>query len=1139
MMRSLAAFSWAVSLVWIGACVNVDKPAAVVLCEGSDSGCTNRVVDARTGSEAQPGRDAERNSDVKPGSVQDASAFQDALVVQDTPVVKDGIAVLDGPAVQDVSVIPDAETGGSSDSVPDRMQDAAQDLPRDAAQDAARDVATDLAGGPCWGASGPVPSGTVCRKALGPCDVDEVCDGVSAACPPDQYAPATTICREVAGLCDIAESCTGTSPDCPVDAVLTPGTLCRAAAGPCDVAESCSGTDPGCPDDLMAPAVTICRASTDGNHCDPAETCSGSSVSCPADVIYVLPAAPTGVGAVAGIQQATVSWDLVAGATGYNVKRSPTSGSGYTTQGEPPTATAAPYLNTGLTGGTTYYYVVSSVNTISTCESPNSLETSVTPTGACIPPAAPTLTATASNGQVSLTWTASTGATSYTVTRSTTAGTGYLFQKNVTGTSYTDSNVSNGTTYYYVVTANGPSCSSVYSNEASAAPTCTPPAAPTNLAAVANSGVVALTWTASAGAQFYSVSRSTTAGSGYVLLNTPGTAVYNDTAVVNGTTYYYVVTASNGMCNSGYSAEVSATPKCSPPSVPTGLLATPGDGQITLTWTPSTGGAISYLVKRSRTHGGPYTDSSATATSAAFTDTNLIDGTTYYYVVYANGSCTSNPSAEVSAKPVCTPPSAPTNLLASPGDGQVTLSWTAPTTGNVVSYTLTRTTAGADSHTDIPNLKATTYQDSPLTNGTTYSYVVSASNGTCLSVPSLPASATPVKSCNLLAPTGVTVAAGNQQVTISWSAPDAGSLSYVVKRGAVAGGPYATVVPSPNPSGTIDTAVSNGTTYYYVVTASDGVCTSPNSNEVTAKPVCIPPTAPTGVTATANNSNGNITVGWSTVNLATGYTVSRGTSASGPFTAVSTNQTAATFTDLGTGLTAGITYYYVVSACNASGTCVSSNSTPAVSAVSCSSPGVPSGVKATAGIGRVTVSWTASTGGPTSYTVSRRTGTTGSFGVIKTAVTTTSYVDSNVTDGTTYYYEVSAQDAGGVCSSANSGASSAATPRDCRVVSGTTPLAPAPSPGHTGKFNTTGAICFVTCDSITGGFQCYATTSRTIRINGSTVSCGSLPTAAAKTPPYNVIDITAGTTGSDQDEIWWWGTYYAGTCAIPAAGLDF
>jgi len=890
----------------------------------------------------------------------------------------------------------------------------------------------------------------------------------------------------------------------------------------------------------MAPAVTICRASTDGNHCDPAETCTGTSVSCPADVIYVLPAAPTGVGAVAGTLQGTaaISWTSASGATGYNVKRSPVSGSGYTTQGQPPTTTASPYVDTGLTGGTVYYYVVSSVNTISTCESGNSVETSVTPTNPCVPPAAPTLTATASNGQVLLTWTAPPGATSYTVTRSTTAGTGYIFQATVTpGTSYTDINVSNGTNYYYVVTASNGTCSSVYSNEAPASPTCTPPAAPTNLSAVANNGSVALAWTAPARAVSYRISRSTTSGSGYVLVGTSGTAGYTDATVVNGTTYYYVVTASNGTCNSGNSTEVAALPKCTPPSVPTGLLATPGDARVTLAWSASTGGASSYQVWRSTTSGTQYA-LIASPTSTGFTDTGLTDGTTYFYVVKSNnGSCLSNPSAEVSAKPVCTPPSAPTNLLATPGDGQITLSWTAPATGNVVSYTLTRTAAGADSHTDIPNLKSTTYQDSPLTNGTTYSYVVSASNGTCLSLPSAPpVSATPVKACNLLAPTGVAAVAGNQQVTITWSVPDGGSLSYVVKRGAAAGGPYSTVVPNPNPAGTIDTAVSNGTTYYYVVTASDGACTSPNSNEVSAKPVCIPPAVPTGVTATPNTSNGNITVGWSTVTGATGYTVSRGTSASGPFAAVSTNQTAATFPDLGTGLTAGTAYYYVVSSCNASGTCVSGNSTPAAGpAVSCSSPSIPTNVKATAGIGRVTVSWTgSSSGNPTSYTIWRRTGTTGSFAIIKTVTTTpySPYIDSTVTNGTTYYYEVAAQNAGGACSSAVSGAQSD-TPRSCRVVSGTA------GNGHTGKFGTTGAICFVTCDSITGGFQCYATTSRTIRINGSSVSCGSLPTAAAKTPPYNVIDFSAGTSGSDQDEVWWWGNYYTGSCNIPAAGLDF
>ena len=1101
-MRSFSAFLCAVSLLWIGACVNVDKPTAVVLCEGSDDGCKNPAIDASAGSEVQPVQDGEIDSDLSP----------------------------DGHG----GSVPGAEVGGSPDRAPDRVQDAAQGTSPDAAQDVAQysapDVATDLPSGPCWGAVGPLASGLVCRKAVGSCDVDEVCDGVSAACPPDQYAPTTVVCRPAAGLCDIAESCTGSSPDCPVDAVLTKGTLCRPAAGPCDVAESCSGSGPDCPDDLVAPAATICRASTDANHCDPAETCTGSSISCPANVIYALPVAPANVGAVAGTQQATISWDLVSGATGYNVKRSPTSGSGYTTQGAPPTTTAPPYVSTGLTGGTKYYYVVSSVNTISTCESANSLETSVTPTGACVPPAAPTLTAQASNGQVLLTWTASAGAASYTVTRSTTTGTGYLFQATVTtGTSYTDINVSNGTNYFYVVTASNGTCSSVYSNEAPASPTCTPPPAPTNLVATPNNGTVALTWTASAGAVSYRVLRSTTSGSGYGLVGTSATASYTDSTVVNGTTYYYVVTASNGTCNSATSAEKSATPACTPPSVPTGLVATPGDGQIVLAWTPSTGGAISYLVQRSRTPGGPYTDSSATVTSTGFTDVNLTDGTTYYYVVTANGSCPSAASAEVSAKPLCTPPAAPTGLLATPGDDQVTLSWTAPTTGTVVSYTVTRTTAGADSHTDIPGQTATTYLDSPLVNGTTYSYVVSASNGTCLSAPSTPVSATPVKACSLTAPTGVTAVAGNQQVTITWSVSDAGSLSYAVKRGAATGGPYNTVVPSPNPAGTVDTAVTNGTTYYYVVTSSNGACTSPISSEASAKPVCTPPAVPTGVTATPDNGNGNITVGWNTVDGATGYTVSRGTSASGPFTAVSTNKTAANFTDPGTGLTAGTSYYYVVSSCNASGTCVSANSTPAVSAVSCSSPGVPSGVNATAGIGRVTVSWTASTGSPTSYTVSRRTGTTGSFTVIKTGATGTSYVDSNVTNGTTYYYEVAAQNGGGACSSASSGASSAATPRNCTVLFGNA------SNDHTGSF--TAATCFVTCDPI-GGWVCSNSDGRQIKINSNIESCSAMPLPAPKTAPYTVIDVAAGTNTSFALN-WWSTTTWATSCTIPAAGLDF
>jgi hypothetical protein len=241
---------------------------------------------------------------------------------------------------------------------------------------------------------------------------------------------------------------------------------------------------------------------------------------------------------------------------------------------------------------------------------------------------------------------------------------------------------------------------------------------------------------------------------------------------------------------------------------------------------------------------------------------------------------------------------------------------------------------------------------------------------------------------------------------------------------------------------------------------------------------------------------------------------------------VSTNQTAATYAD-STGLTAGTVYYYAASASNAGGTCASGNSTPAVSARSCTLPSVPSGVSATAGISRVTVRWTASTGSPTSYEVKRGNAAGGPFTSIGTPAASP-FVDSNVTNGTTFYYVVAARNAGGVCSSASSGAVSAA-PRTCTVVSGMA------ANGHTALFGTLAGMCFVTCDTISG-WGCVNTTGRSVTINGAPLTCGALPIPAAKTPGFNVIDVTAGT--STIASIYWWGTWSI-TCTIPSGGLDF
>ena len=71
----------------------------------------------------------------------------------------------------------------------------------------------------------------------GDCDVEEPCDGSSAACPADDRAPAGTVCRSSRGACDAPETCDGASLQCAGDSLLPAGTECRAARSACDVAE--------------------------------------------------------------------------------------------------------------------------------------------------------------------------------------------------------------------------------------------------------------------------------------------------------------------------------------------------------------------------------------------------------------------------------------------------------------------------------------------------------------------------------------------------------------------------------------------------------------------------------------------------------------------------------------------------------------------------------------------------------------------------------------------------------------------------------------------------------------------------------------------------------------------------------------
>lgn len=95
------------------------------------------------------------------------------------------------------------------------------------------------------------------------------------------------------------------------------------------------------------------------------------------------------------------------------------------------------------------------------------------------------------------------------------------------------------------------------------------PAAPTNLTATAGSRQVALTWDASPGATSYTLKRGTVSGGPYTTVYTGSTASFTDTGLTNGTTYYYVVTASS-IGTSSNSSQASATPQFAPGDI-TGL----------------------------------------------------------------------------------------------------------------------------------------------------------------------------------------------------------------------------------------------------------------------------------------------------------------------------------------------------------------------------------------------------------------------------------------------------------------------------------------------------------------------------------------------------------------------------------------
>ncbi|SEG57356.1 hypothetical protein SAMN05421819_3631 [Bryocella elongata] len=296
----------------------------------------------------------------------------------------------------------------------------------------------------------------------------------------------------------------------------------------------------------------------------------------------------------------------------------------------------------------------------------------------------------------------------------------------------------------------------------------------------------------------------------------------------------------------------------------------------------------------------------------------------------------------------------------------------------------------------------------------------------CLAAPSAPATIDFAVTNAILASPGAT--ATSPQTTLYWGKATGatGSMTYQVYRSTTSGGPYteiassiaaATVTPT-----YVDVSATAGTTYYYVVTATDTTGQSGYSPEVAVT------TAPVPTSVSAAGASEAVTVYW-TGTYGINYNVYAASNSSGTWTTVKSNISGTTgamsYTDkagpTGLGLQSGQTYYYAVAAVTGTFN-LSETDSASVSAAPSGDPLGPtpsvtsmttSGATAT-----VSLSWPA-VPGATAYNIVRSTSTSGPWTcpasncLLSTPQSGTTYVDSTAASGTIEYYQVLATSNGG------------------------------------------------------------------------------------------------------------------------------